>query len=190
MSPESCGEHLADEKGAVKSVSSLRALAPLLDYQGKTPRLYDLESCARALAPLGFPAPPQSYVDYFSTIGFVTWTCDGDGMGIFPPQPSAKDIGMWNADFRGLVNSYDEPPLSDPDRFIMLGRIDNGSAICWDLSRIKVEPCVVVIRRTGRVVDYGDDLADFLLNHWLTGICSSSDTRDIDPERLVVDVMT
>ena len=155
------------------STADTNRLKAMLDFQGKSPKLYDRAVCAQALAAEGIGTPPASYVDYFSIIGFVGWKCDGDGMGLFPPEATSQGINEWNAKFRGWIANY-EFPLTNPHRFTMIGTVDDGGSICWDKSRGGAEPVVVRITGAGKVLDCGTSIADFLLKYWLTGICVSS----------------
>jgi hypothetical protein len=156
------------DSSAIKSFSEL---SKRLRFENRNvPLKYDRRQCDEALTGLGFTKSPDSYVDYFTHIGYVIWECETDSLGISPPDPR-PDRGI-RRQMSDLVLCQSTLGLTKEDmtRLVPFGSIDNGTWMCWDRSRTnrQGEPAIVRVSE-GRKEHWGGDLFDFLVNHWLTG---------------------
>jgi hypothetical protein len=163
--------------------TDFKSLRPLLDFQGGVPKTYDLESCRRALLEVGLSEPPPSYVKYCENIGFVGWSCYSDVMAILMPNLTFSGIIEWNKRFEKLAPE-DEFPLYGPEKYLVLGTIDSGNSICWDMSAGGCELPIVRISRDGEIRPCGRDLFDFIVNYWITGMEKYGKNSKITPDRL------
>lgn len=163
--------------------TDFKSLRPLLDFQGGVPKTYDSEACRRALREVGLSEPPPSYAAYCEHIGYVGWLCDPDTMAIYPPESTFSGIIEWNKKFKKWAKEY-ELPLNNPEKYIIVGTIDEGSSICWDMTSGGNEPSIVRISRQGKMRPCGRDLFDFVLNYWITGIVTNGEKSEVTPDRL------